>query len=210
MGSSFMLIHVVPVAANLSADGTRVPGGYAVQVGGNITFTCTHNGSSERSLFWEYDITNRTATANANTAANLRDKPGIGTSATENTDNPVSITIYNLQLANNGSTVKCQLEKEGSPAVILVEGMILHCICAPSSLCVPNIVYSCNYVIDLHGLHDCALPPIICAVCIPCRCAIMCSGRCRSTYGLISKRYVECFRAPLVSPSLVPCHGNFW
>ena len=149
MGSSFMLIHVVPVAANLSADGTRVAGGYAVQAGGNITFTCTHNGSSESSLFWELNITNRMATANANTAANLRDKPGIGTSATKNTDNPVSITIYNLQLANNGSTVKCQLEKEGSPAVILVEGMILHCICAPSSLCVLNIIYSCNYVIHL-------------------------------------------------------------
>ena len=27
-----MLIHVVPVVANLSADGTRVPGGYAVPV----------------------------------------------------------------------------------------------------------------------------------------------------------------------------------
>ena len=119
-----MLIHVV--VANLSPDATRVPGGYAVPVGGNITFTCTHNGSSERSLFWEFNITNRTATANANTAANLRDKPGIGTSATKNTANPVSITIYNLQLANNGSTVKCQLETEGSPAVILVEGMMLH------------------------------------------------------------------------------------
>ena len=138
-----MQIHVA--VANLSADGTRVPGGYAVPVGGNITFTCTHNGSSERSLFWEYDITNRTATANANTAANLRDKPGIGTSATKNTANPVSITIYNLQLANNGSTVKCQLETEGSPAVILVEGMILHSICPPSSLCVRNFDI-CTYI----------------------------------------------------------------
>ena len=115
-----MLIHVV--VANLSADGTRVPGGYAVPVGGNITFTCTHNGSSGRSLFWEFDIANRTATKFPTTAVSLRDEPGIGTSATKNTANPVSITIYNLQLANNGSTVKCQLETEGSPAVILVEG----------------------------------------------------------------------------------------
>ena len=140
-----MLIHVVPVVANLSADGTRVPGGYVVPNGGNLTFTCTHNGSSERSLFWEFNITNKTTTAYATTAANLRDKPGIGTSATKNTANPVNITIYNLQLANNGSTVKCQLETEGSPAVILVEGMILHSICAPSSLCVRNFDI-CTYI----------------------------------------------------------------
>ena len=115
----------MPVVANLSADGTRVRGGYAVSVGGNITFTCTHNGSSGHSLFWEYDIANRTATKFPTTAASLRDEPGFSTSATENRDNPVNVTIYNLQLANNGSTVKCQLEQEGSPAVILVEGIII-------------------------------------------------------------------------------------
>ena len=176
-------------------------------VGGNITFTCTHNGSYESSLFWELNITNRTATANANTAANLRDKPGIGTSATKNADNPVSITIYNLQLANNGSTVKCQLEQEGSPAVILVEGMILHSICTQSSLIMRN--YSLASCICMCNSWLC-FTSNNCAVCIPHRCAIMCSGRCRSTYGLISKRYVECFRAPLVPPSLVQSHGNFW
>ena len=78
-----MLIHVV--VANLSADATRVPGGYAVPVGGNITFTCTHNGSFGSSLFWELNIANRTTTAHATTAANLRDKPEIGTLATKNT-----------------------------------------------------------------------------------------------------------------------------
>ena len=119
-----MQIHV-PVVTNLSADGTRVPGGYAVQVGGNITFTCTHNGSFGRSLFWEFDIANRTATKFPITAVSLRGEPGFSTSATENTANPASITIYNLQLANNGSTVKCQLETEGSPAVIRVEGIII-------------------------------------------------------------------------------------
>ena len=136
-----MLIHVV--VANLSADGTRVRGGYAVPVGGNITFTCTYNGSSGRSLFWEYDIANRTATKFPIAAVSLRDEPGFSTSANGTTANPVNITIYNLQLANNGSTVKCQLETEGSPAVILVEGMILHSICATSSLCVRKI---CTYV----------------------------------------------------------------
>ena len=103
-------------------------------VGGNITFTCTHNGSYGSSLFWELNITNRTTTAHATTATNLRDKPGMGTSATKNTAQPVNITVYNLQLANNGSTVKCQLETEGSPAVILVEGMMLHSIYTPSSI----------------------------------------------------------------------------
>ena len=181
-------------------------------VGGNITFTCTHNGSSGRSLFWKYDITNRTATQFPITAVSLRDEPGFSTSATGSTDNPVNVTIYNLQLANNGSTVKCQLEQEGSPAVILVEGMILHSICAPSSLCVRNklYVYSCNYAIDLQWPSWLCFTSNNCAVCIPHRCAIMCSGRYRSTYGLISNSYVECFRAPLVPPSLVQCHGNFW
>ena len=207
-----MLFHVVPVVANLSADGTRVPGGYAVPVGRNITITCTHNGSSERSLFWEFDIANRTATQFPIAAVSLRDEPGFSTSATENTANPVSITIYNLQLANNGSTVKCQLEQEGSPAVILVEGMILHSICAPGSLCVRNYlnVYSFNYVIDLQWSSWLCFTSNNCTVCIPCRCAIMCSGRCQSTYSPISKCYIECFREPLVPPSLVPCHGNFW
>ena len=62
MHSSIMLIHAV--VANLSADGSypRVPGGYAVPVDENITFTCTHNGSSKLTIFWEFDITKRTAT----------------------------------------------------------------------------------------------------------------------------------------------------
>ena len=110
-------------------------------VGGNITFTCTHNGSSGRSLFWEYDIANRTATKFPIAAVSLRDEPGFSTSANGTTANPVNVTIYNLQLANNGSTVKCQLEQEGLPAVILVEGMVLHSICAPSTLCVRNYLY---------------------------------------------------------------------
>ena len=76
-----------------------------------------------------YDITYRTATKFPIAPVSLHDKPGFSTSAMENTTNPVSITIYNLQLANNGTTVKCQLEAEGPPAVILVEGMILLCIC---------------------------------------------------------------------------------
>ena len=108
--------------ASLSADGTRVPGGYSVPGGGNITFTCTHNGSSGIWLFWKFHIVNRTM--KYDTAANLRSAPGFSTSATENTANPVNVTILNLQLANNGSTVKCPLKRGQSPAIIFVEGIV--------------------------------------------------------------------------------------
>ena len=114
--------------ATFSADGTRVPGGYAVPVGGDITFTCEHNGSSSRSLFWvTVIIVNGTATTIRTTALFLGDEPGFSISATRNVDNPVNITIHNLQLANNGSTVTCQLEKEGSPSAIIVEGIASVC-----------------------------------------------------------------------------------
>lgn len=111
------------MVANLSADGTRVPGGYVVPVGGDVTFTCEHNGSFGRSLFWEFAIVDGTATMVPTTALNLLNVPGLSSPATSNTDNPVNITIHNLQLANNGSNVTCQLETEGSPTVILVEGI---------------------------------------------------------------------------------------
>ena len=129
------------MVANLSADGTRVPGGYAVPVGGDITFTCEHNGSSSRSLFWTVNIVNRTATTIPSTALFLGDEPGFSTSATMNVDNsgPVNITIHNLQLANNGSTVTCQLEKEGSSSAIIVEGI--------ASVCILKLYYARNTVI---------------------------------------------------------------
>ena len=65
-----------------------------------------------------------------NTAANLRSAPRFSTSATENTANPVNVTILNLQLANNGSEVKCQHNRVGrktrkqSPVLIFVEGIV--------------------------------------------------------------------------------------
>ena len=123
-------LRTIPVVATFTADGTRVPDGYVVPVGGDITFTCEHNGSSSRSLFWEVIVINRTTTTTPNTALFLRNKPGLSTSATRNTDNPVNLTIHDLQLGNNGSTVTCQLEKEGSPTVIIVEGKALTT-CAP-------------------------------------------------------------------------------
>ena len=95
-------------------------------VGGDITFTCEHNGSSSRSLFWKVIIVNRTATTTPTSALFLGNEPGLSTSSTSNIDNPVDITIHNLQLANNGSTVACQLETEGSPSVIIVEGILLY------------------------------------------------------------------------------------
>ena len=123
-------LRTIPVVATFSADGIRVPGGYAVPVGEDITFTCEHNGSSSHSLFWIINFINRTATAAATTALFLGDGPGLSTTATSNTDNPVNLTIHNLQLVNNGSTVTCQLENEGSPTVIIVEGKALAT-CAP-------------------------------------------------------------------------------
>lgn len=129
------------MVANLSADGTRVPGGYVVPIGGDLTFTCEHNGSSGPSLIWQFVNVNGTATNTPTTALNLRDEPGLSTSASRNADNPVNITIHDLQLANNGSTVKCQLEMEGSPTLILVEGIITdssrivyNCVSAPCAL----------------------------------------------------------------------------
>ena len=118
------------MVVTLSADGTRVPGGYAVPVGGDITFTCGYNGSFSRSLFWEVNIVNGTATTIPSTALFLGNEPGFSTTATGNTDNPVNVTIHNMQLVNNGSTVTCQLEKEGSPTIIIVEGKALAT-CAP-------------------------------------------------------------------------------
>ena len=118
----------------------RVPGGYAVPAGEDITFTCEHNGSSSRSLFWEtVIIVNRTATRIRTTALFLGDEPGFSTSATRNVDNPVNVTIHNLQLANNGSTVTCQLETEGSPSAIIVEGI--------ASVCILKLYYARNTVI---------------------------------------------------------------
>ena len=108
---------------NLSADGTRAPGGYVVPVGRDITFTCAHNGSSERSLFWDIFIANGSASWPPNTAYNLRDQQGLSSSASDNTDNPANITIHNLQLANNGSTVRCHFQANGPPIIILVEGI---------------------------------------------------------------------------------------
>ena len=111
------------MVASLSANGTRVPGGYAVPVGGGITFTCEHNGSSSRSLFWTAIIVNRTATQTPTTALFLKNETGFSSTASRNTENPANITIQDLQLVNNGSTVKCQLETEGMPTVIIVEGI---------------------------------------------------------------------------------------
>ena len=146
-----------PVIASpvIQQKGWRATDSYFTLIGarqcGVLMDEC-HNGSSRRSLFWEYDITNRMATKFPITAVSLRDKPGFSTTATKNAANPVNIKIYNLQLANNGSTVKCQLETEGSPAVILVEG-ILHCICTQSSLILRYFSLTSSYV--------CVLPPIV-------------------------------------------------
>ena len=123
-------LRTIPVAT-LSANGTRVPGGYVVPVGGDITFTCEHNGSSSRSLFWQVIIINRTA-ATPTSALFLGNEPGLSTSATSNLDNPVNVTVHNLQLGNNGSTVRCQVEHEGSPSVIIVEGKALAT-CTPQA-----------------------------------------------------------------------------
>ena len=131
-------LRAIPVVATFSADGTRVPGGYVVPVGGDITFTCKHNGSSIRSLFWQVIIINRTATTTPTTALFLGNEPGFSTTATKNTENPVNLTIHNLQLINNGSTVLCQLENEGSPSVILVEGKALAT-CTPQAHAVLSI-----------------------------------------------------------------------
>ena len=90
--------------------------------GGDITFTCRHNGSSEEVIFWVVDIVNSTIKVEDAPAFTLRETPGLSSSAGDLTDNPVSITISNLQLANNGSTVKCEVKTESTPVFILVEG----------------------------------------------------------------------------------------
>ena len=110
------------MVAKLWADGTRIPDGYVVPVEGDITFTCRHNDSLTRSLFWEIVIVNGTVMT-PTTALFLGNEPGLSSPATGNTDNPVNLTVHNLQLGNNGSTVRCSVEVEGSPAIILVEGI---------------------------------------------------------------------------------------
>ena len=121
LSAYYVPAHVV---AKLWADGTRIPDGYVVPVEGDITFTCEHNDSLTRSLFWKIVIVNGTVPT-PTTALFLSNKPGLSSPATGNTDNPVNLTVHNLQLGNNGSTVTCQLELEGSPAVIIVEGKTL-------------------------------------------------------------------------------------
>ena len=107
------------------------------------------------------------------------------------------------------------------PSATCAGGLFPNTTCAHSNLhCVVVVLYYIIYLLYITmvncNLHCIQWPSWLCftsnncAVCIPRRCAIMCSGRYQSTYGLISKRYIECFRAPLVPPSLVQCHGNFW
>ena len=114
------------VVATMTANGTQVPGGYVMPAGGHITFTCRHNGTSPEVIFWAIDVVNSTISKQDTAAIHLRGTPGLSTSVKSVTDNPVSVTISNLQLANNGSTVKCEVKREGSPAVILVEGKADH------------------------------------------------------------------------------------
>ena len=114
------------VVATMTANGTRVPGGYVMPAGGHITFTCRHNGTSPEVIFWAIDVVNSTIPKQDTAAINLQGTPGLSTSVKSVTDNPVSVTVSNLQLANNGSTVKCEVKREGSPAVILVEGKADH------------------------------------------------------------------------------------
>ena len=116
----------------MTANGTRVPGGYVMPVGGHITFTCRHNGTSPEVIFWAIDVVNSTIPKQDTAAINLQGTPGLSTSVKSVTDNPVSVTISNLQLANNGSTVKCEVKREGSPAVILVEGKADHTLLIPA------------------------------------------------------------------------------
>lgn len=108
----------------MAANGTQVPGGYVMPAGGSITFTCKHNGTSQEVIFWTIDVVN--STIKQGTATELRGTPGLSSSVKSIIDNPVSITISNPQLAKNGSTVKCEVKREGSPAVILVEGKADH------------------------------------------------------------------------------------
>ena len=87
----------------LSVDAERIPGGYVVPEGSNVTFTC--NSSSGRDLLWRLNVTNnmrlRTDTVG------LKGFRGFSSQDESADANPASFTFHNISLENNPSPVEC-------------------------------------------------------------------------------------------------------